>query len=98
MAPKLIIGAMMRKLIHVAFGVLKPGKMFDPVLRGLQTYVLELTEDPTGLTGWRNVGVTKKSSHTITGLVSGRRYWVRVAAVGAAGQGPWSEVATKVAP
>jgi len=34
MAPKLIIGAMMRKLIHVAFGVLKPGKMFDPALRG----------------------------------------------------------------
>jgi transposase len=32
--PKLIIGAMMRKLIHVAFGVLKSGKTFDPVLHG----------------------------------------------------------------
>jgi transposase len=31
-APKLIIGAMMRKLIHVAFGVLKSGKKFDPHL------------------------------------------------------------------
>jgi len=31
-APKLIIGAMMRKLIHVAFGVLKSGKPFDPTL------------------------------------------------------------------
>lgn len=30
--PKLIIGAMMRKLIHVAFGVLKSGKMFDAQL------------------------------------------------------------------
>lgn len=30
--PKLIIGAMMRKLIHVAFGVLKSGKNFDPAL------------------------------------------------------------------
>lgn len=28
--PKLIIGAMMRKLIHVAFGVLKSGKSFNP--------------------------------------------------------------------
>ncbi|MBX9901346.1 MAG: IS110 family transposase [Burkholderiaceae bacterium] len=28
--PMLIIGAMMRKLIHVAFGVLKSGKKFDP--------------------------------------------------------------------
>ena len=31
---KLIIGAMMRKLIHVAFGVLKSGKPFDPALHG----------------------------------------------------------------
>lgn len=31
---KLIIGAMMRKLIHVAFGVLKSGKSFDPALHG----------------------------------------------------------------
>jgi transposase len=32
--PKLIIGAMMRKLIQVAFGVLKSGKPFDPALHG----------------------------------------------------------------
>jgi transposase len=32
--PKLIIGAMMRKLIHVAFGVLKSGKNFNPELHG----------------------------------------------------------------
>lgn len=32
--PKLIIGAMMRKLIHVVFGVLKSGKNFDPELHG----------------------------------------------------------------
>jgi hypothetical protein len=32
--PMLIIGAMMRKLIHVAFGVLKSGKPFDPALLG----------------------------------------------------------------
>src|SRR5574337_814614 len=33
-APKLIIGAMMRKLVHVAFGVLTSGKPFDPALHG----------------------------------------------------------------
>jgi transposase len=32
--PKLIIGAMMRKLVHVVFGVLKSGKMFNPSLHG----------------------------------------------------------------
>jgi transposase len=31
---KLIIGAMMRKLLHVAYGVLKSGKPFDPNLHG----------------------------------------------------------------
>lgn len=31
-APKLIIGAMMRKLVHVAFGVLRSAKPFDPAL------------------------------------------------------------------
>ena len=33
--PKLIIGAMMRKLVHVAYGVLKSGKSFNPALHGL---------------------------------------------------------------
>ena len=32
--PMIIIGAMMRKLVHVAFGVLKSGKAFDPALHG----------------------------------------------------------------
>lgn len=32
--PMLIIGAMMRKLVHVAFGVLKSGKAFDPQMHG----------------------------------------------------------------
>ncbi|HVJ37708.1 MAG TPA: IS110 family transposase, partial [Stenotrophomonas sp.] len=33
-APKLIIGAMMRKLAQVAFGVVMSGKPFDPALHG----------------------------------------------------------------
>jgi transposase len=32
-APKLIIGAMMRKLVHVAYGVLKSGVAFNPTLQ-----------------------------------------------------------------
>jgi transposase len=32
--PMLIIGAMMRKLLHVAYGVLKSGKTFDPAMHG----------------------------------------------------------------
>ena len=33
--PKLIIGAMMRKLIHVAYGVLKSKNAFNPELQGI---------------------------------------------------------------
>ena len=32
--PMVIIGAMMRKLVHVAFGVLKSGQPFNPALHG----------------------------------------------------------------
>jgi len=32
--PMLIIGAMMRKLIHVAYEVLKSGQPFNPALHG----------------------------------------------------------------
>lgn len=32
--PMLIIGAMMRKLVHVSYGVLKSGQMFQPALQG----------------------------------------------------------------
>jgi len=32
--PMIIIGAMMRKLVHVAFGVLKSGQTFNPALHG----------------------------------------------------------------
>jgi len=30
----LIIGAMMRKLLHVAYGLLKSGQLFNPALHG----------------------------------------------------------------
>lgn len=33
--PMVIIGAMMRKLIHVAFGVLKSGRPFDATLHNV---------------------------------------------------------------
>ncbi len=71
---------------------------WDPIVRGLQTFVVEATLDPAALTGWFQAGLTKKSTLTITGLTSGQRYWVRVRAIGAAGPGPWSDPATKVAP
>ena len=49
---------------------------------------------------WACIAVepSTKSSTTVKNLTSGTKYWIRVAAFGAAGQGPWSDPATKVAP
>ena len=70
---------------------------WDPV-RGARSYLAEVCLDPITPTGWKPAGVTTKSSITITGLISGSKYWVHVAAIGAAGQGPWSDPATRYAP
>lgn len=71
---------------------------WNPVKRGLKSYIVERTSDTAGQTGWGNADVVTKSSAVISGLVSGTRYWFRARAVGSAGPGPWSDAATKVAP
>ena len=56
------------------------------------------SKDPAGQTGWRFAAKSRKTSAAIEGLTSGQRYWFRVTAEGAAGPGPASTPATKVAP
>jgi len=53
--------------------------------------------DPITRTSWTLGVVSTKSSATLSGLTSGTKYWFRVAAIGAAGQGAWSDPATKMA-
>lgn len=65
-------------------------------VRGANSYVMQKCTDPSIEANWTFAGVSTKSSATITGLTSGTKYWFRVAAVGAAGQGAWSDPATKV--
>ncbi len=71
---------------------------WNAIRRGLQNFLIELSEDPAGQTGWRFAANSRKSSATIEGLTTGKRYWFRVTAEGAAGPGPASTPATKVAP
>ena len=75
-----------------------PRRQSPFVKRGLNNYLVEMTEDPTGATGWHVISTPTKSSLSVTGLTSRERYWFRVSANGAAGSGPASEAATKVAP
>jgi hypothetical protein len=65
---------------------------------GAKAYIIEISPDPPTPTSWKQVTISTKSSYTVTDLVSGTKYWFRVAAIGAAGQGPWSDPATKIAP
>ena len=62
-----------------------------------RSYTIEFSLDPTA-NSWNHVGIATSASKTIPSLTSGKRYWFRVAAVGAVGQSGWSEHATKVVP
>lgn len=66
--------------------------MWDPV-DGANTYIVECASNATG--PWTQTYVGKKSRCTAAGLTSGQLYYFRVRAVGAAGPGPWSDIAHK---
>ena len=63
-----------------------------------RSYIVEQSPDPPSETTWTNAAVVVKSQTTVEGLTSGRKYWFRVAAVGATGQSGWSNPAAKIAP
>lgn len=77
-----------------------PGEIdlhWDPVY-GASSYAIQQTVDPlTPGSAWTVVPASTRSKVSVTGLTPGTRYWFEVAAVGAAGQGPWSAPATKMA-
>lgn len=62
-----------------------------------RSYTIEFSLDPTA-NSWTHVGIATSASKSISNLMSGKRYWFRVAAVGAMGQSGWSEHATKIVP
>jgi hypothetical protein len=68
----------------------------DPI-KGTQTYILEFREHLSGAS-WVQAKLSTKSRNEIPGLTSGKTYAFRVAAVGAAGQSPWSDEAVCMAP
>ena len=67
-------------------------------LPGAKSYVIEKSNDPPTDKSWTHAGVSTRSAFTVGGLISGTRYWFRVAAVNANGQSGWSGPATKMAP
>lgn len=70
---------------------------WEPV-RGAKSYVVYMTTDPNVPDSWAHKASRTESFIDIKELTSGNKYWFRVAAVGAAGQGAFSDPAAKYAP
>jgi len=66
-------------------------------VNGARSYIIQITTTPNDEASWKLAGSAVKSSYTVAGLTSGTKYWFRVAALGTAGQGPWSDPAEKMA-
>jgi hypothetical protein len=74
----------------------EPGEVdlqWNPTKDGLKAYIGQTTTDPAATTGWTYIPLAEpgKSKASITGLPSATKQWFRIAAQGAAGQGPWSD-------
>jgi hypothetical protein len=70
---------------------------WDPLPR-VKSYEIEISPDPITPTSWSPRPGVPNSKAMLTGLTSGARVWVRVRALGAGGQGAWSDPATKIVP
>ena len=72
-------------------------RVFSPSWSGVpgaKSYHIECALDPGDAGVWTACGRPTRRSCTVTGLVSGKRMWFRVVAIGATGQGPCSDPAT----
>lgn len=63
-----------------------------------RSYMIQISPDPPTAETWTHAAIATASNRTIENLASGKRFWFRVAAVGAMGQSGWSEPATKIVP
>ena len=70
---------------------------WNPV-SNVRSYEIQQSPDPPTATTWTHAATSTKSSATVGGLTSGKRYWLRVSAISAGGQSGWSDPATKIAP
>jgi len=67
-------------------------------VRGAKSYVVEMSLDITSPDNWNYQATVTKTKCYLSALDSGTRIWVRVVAINAAGQGAFSDPATKTVP
>ncbi|MFA6562736.1 MAG: fibronectin type III domain-containing protein [Verrucomicrobiia bacterium] len=63
-----------------------------------RSFILQVCNDPMNDAGWRQVGVTNKSSFTAKGLTSGTKYWFRVCSLLGDAQSEWCGAVECMAP
>lgn len=61
-------------------------------VRGARQYLIQMTATPNDAASWKLAAASVKTSFMVEGLTQGARYYFRVAAVGSAGTGPWSDL------
>jgi Fibronectin type III domain len=54
-------------------------------------FTIQTTTAPMATRGWKHAAISIRQTCDVTGLVSGAKYWFRVSATNAHGQGPWSQ-------
>jgi hypothetical protein len=57
---------------------------------GARAYLVDRSFDPVSDTSWTPVGGGTTRRRYVHGLPPGQKIWFRMAAIGRAGQGPWS--------
>jgi hypothetical protein len=65
-------------------------------VRGADSYEINVCPDP--ITTWSPKGTVTKTRVLLNSFTSGQRIWMRVRAIGAAGEGPWSDPSVKTVP
>jgi hypothetical protein len=65
--------------------------------RGAKAFSVERATDGPTL-NWAVIGNSTKKEASLNSMVSGTKYWFRVAAIGAAGQSAWSDPVPLFAP
>jgi len=66
-------------------------------INGAKSYVVECRTHGATPGAWQQVKITTSARYNATGVTPGQEYAFRVRAVGAAGEGPWSDEAVKMA-
>lgn len=67
-------------------------------VHGAKSYLIERAVDSNEALQWSAAATSTRTKAIVNTMTSGFRYWFRVAAVGSAGQGAWSEPISKIAP